>query len=194
MGFEASDYSATLLGASLDADAIQIWTDVPGMLTTGHPAVAHVSVVPKLSFEEAQQLAAHGAKVLHPDTVAPAREADIPIQIRYSKEPDAPGTLISAAAAGLGVKAIAVQEDVAGERTIVCLVGEGIAAAGEAERMAAFLEGMPFEPVETDSSSSLPISVPCRCVAATVRRLHEAYFETATFADPHSRAVRPLAV
>ncbi len=67
-----SDYSATLLGAALDADEVQIWTDVPGVLSADPRQVSDARVVPQVSFDEAQELAHFGAKVLHPRTIRPA--------------------------------------------------------------------------------------------------------------------------
>ena len=112
MGFEASDYSAALLGAALGVREIQIWTDVPGMLTTGHSAVRAVYVVRELSFLEAAELALFGAKVLHPDTIEPACQSDIPVRILPSRDPGAEGTRITAegSASSPAVKSIAVRE------------------------------------------------------------------------------------
>ena len=114
MGFEASDYTAALLGAALGAEEIQIWTDVPGMLTTAHAAVSPIFVVRELSFVEAAELAAFGAKVLHPDTVEPARQENIVVRILPSHDPGADGTRITAGAASPNatVKSIAVREGI----------------------------------------------------------------------------------
>ena len=116
LGRGGSDYSAAIIGAALhvarstleDARStshvarstwqvdIQIWTDVDGMLTADPRVVASPSVVPELSFGEASELAYFGAKVLHPSTIAPAVERDIPVRILNSRRPDAAGTLITA--------------------------------------------------------------------------------------------------
>ena len=114
MGFEASDYTASLLGAALGASEIQIWTDVVGMLTTGHAAATNVKCVRELSFGEAAELSLFGAKVLHPQTVEPAIEHNIPVRIMHAANPDAPGTTIIAepTPTGVPVKSIAVKEQV----------------------------------------------------------------------------------
>ncbi|MCH7823653.1 MAG: hypothetical protein IH849_02530 [Acidobacteria bacterium] len=129
MGFEASDLTASLLGAALEATEIQIWTDVPGMLTTGHPAVVDPRIVPRLTFDEAAELALFGAKVLHPDTIAPARERNIPVRILHSSNPDAEGTWITSEGSGAtGAKSIAVTEELlseSGERLSKALGLEG---------------------------------------------------------------------
>ena len=109
LGRGGSDYSAAILGAALHAAPstshvadgtcdvdIQIWTDVDGMLSADPRVVDSPRVVPELSFGEASELAYFGAKVLHPSTIAPAVERDIPVRILNSRRPDAAGTLISA--------------------------------------------------------------------------------------------------
>jgi aspartate kinase len=96
LGRGGSDYSASIVGASLGASEIQIWTDVDGMLTADPRIVRDVQVVPHLSFGEASELAYFGAKVLHPATIQPAVGQNIPVRILNSKRPqDARGTLIT---------------------------------------------------------------------------------------------------
>ena len=114
LGFEASDYTASLLGAALDASEIQIWTDVGGMLTSGDSRVENVMSIRQLSFDEAAELSFFGAKVLHPSTIEPAVEKNIRIRILHSRYPDGCGTTIFAApeSAGVAVKSIAVKENV----------------------------------------------------------------------------------
>lgn len=95
LGRGGSDYSAALFGAGLGAAEIQIWTDVDGMLTADPRIVTESRVVPRLSFDEASELAYFGAKVLHPSTIVPAVRKDIPVRILNSHRPEAPGTLIT---------------------------------------------------------------------------------------------------
>jgi len=95
LGRGGSDYSASLIGAAIDASEIQIWTDVDGMLTADPRIVANAEVVPHLSFAEAAELAYFGAKVLHPSTIFPAVSRNIPVRILNSRRPDAQGTLIT---------------------------------------------------------------------------------------------------
>jgi bifunctional aspartokinase / homoserine dehydrogenase 1 len=107
LGRGGSDYSATLLGAALDADEVQIWTDVPGVLTADPRSVADARVVPGVSYDEAQELAHFGAKVLHPRTIRPAVARGIPVRILSTFLPDEPGTLVTREAADDGqVKAV----------------------------------------------------------------------------------------
>jgi aspartate kinase len=94
LGRGGSDFSAAIVGAALAADEIQIWTDVDGMLTCDPRVVSGAHCLRSLSFAEAEQMAKAGAKVLHPATVAPAVRRRIPIVIRNSRNPAAPGTRI----------------------------------------------------------------------------------------------------
>jgi aspartate kinase len=95
LGRGGSDYSAALFGAGLRAEEIQIWTDVDGMLTADPRVVEAPRVVPRLSFDEASELAYFGAKVLHPSTILPAVGLGIPVRILNSQRPEAEGTLIT---------------------------------------------------------------------------------------------------
>ena len=111
LGRGGSDFSGAIVGAALDADEIQIWTDVDGMLTADPRIIKHAQVVPHLSFAEASELAHFGAKVLHPATILPAVAKNIPVRILNSRRPSAPGTLITGQRAAVananGVTAIA---------------------------------------------------------------------------------------
>ncbi|HET7617628.1 MAG TPA: aspartate kinase [Vicinamibacterales bacterium] len=95
LGRGGSDYSAALVGAGLGAAEIEIWTDVDGMLTADPRVVRNPRLVPRLTFEEASELAYFGAKVLHPSTILPAVTHDIPVRIKNSRRPDSSGTLIA---------------------------------------------------------------------------------------------------
>jgi len=96
LGRGGSDYSGALVGAGIGAREIQIWTDVDGMLTADPRVIAEPRLVPRLSFAEAAELAYFGAKVLHPSTILPAVERDIPVRILNSMRPEGTGTLITA--------------------------------------------------------------------------------------------------
>jgi len=106
LGRGGSDYSATLLGAALDADEVQIWTDVPGVLSADPRQVDDARVVPHISYDEAQELAHFGAKVLHPRTIRPAVARGIPVRILSTFAPNEPGTLVTRESVGEGVKAV----------------------------------------------------------------------------------------
>src|SRR5207248_9512898 len=94
LGRGGSDYSAAIVGACLDVNEIQIWTDVDGMLTADPRIVDEPRLVERLSFAEASELAYFGAKVLHPSTILPAVANDIPVRILNSRRPERSGTLI----------------------------------------------------------------------------------------------------
>lgn len=96
LGRGGSDFSASLVGAAIDAEEIQIWTDVDGLLTCDPNLVSDARPVRTISFDEAAELAYFGAKVLHPATIGPAREKNIPVRILNSRRPDATGTMIVA--------------------------------------------------------------------------------------------------
>jgi aspartate kinase len=96
LGRGGSDYSGALVGAGIGAREIQIWTDVDGMLTADPRVIKRPKLVPKLSFAEAAELAYFGAKVLHPSTILPAVERNIPVRILNSMRPEGTGTLITA--------------------------------------------------------------------------------------------------
>lgn len=98
LGRGGSDYTAAIVGAAICAEEIQIWTDVDGMLTCDPRVVADGHCLRSISYLEAEEMAKSGAKVLHPATVAPAVWQKIPIVIRNSRNPGAPGTRIAAEA------------------------------------------------------------------------------------------------
>lgn len=102
LGRGGSDYTASILGVALDAEEIQIWTDVDGMMTADPKVVREASVLPEVSFQEASELAYFGAKVLHPLTIKPAIEKNIPVRILNTMAPDKPGTLIKLKTTAIG--------------------------------------------------------------------------------------------
>jgi aspartate kinase len=107
LGRGGSDYTASLLGAALHADAIEIWTDVDGMLTADPRVVKGSKLIDQIRFDEASELASFGAKVLHPNTIAPAVRLGIPVFIYNSRNPGGTGTRITFDAPRRAVSAIA---------------------------------------------------------------------------------------
>ena len=99
IGRNGSDYTAAIIGGALGASVIEIWTDVDGVLSADPKAVASASVLPHITYEQAHDLSFFGAKVLHPATIAPAVASDIPILIKNTFNPQAPGTTIRREAA-----------------------------------------------------------------------------------------------
>ncbi len=114
LGRGGSDFTAAIVGAALSAEEIQIWTDVDGFLTADPKLVTEARRVKVISFDEAAELAYFGARVLHPATVLPAREKNIPVRILNSRRPEAPGTLIVAETAPCRnlVKSIACKQNI----------------------------------------------------------------------------------
>lgn len=94
LGRGGSDYTASLIGMAMDADEIEIWTDVDGILTADPRKVKGTQIVKEVTFREAAELAFFGAKVLHPSTITPAVEKGIPVRVLNSHNPQNPGTLI----------------------------------------------------------------------------------------------------
>lgn len=124
LGRGGSDYSATILGAALDADEIIIWTDVDGVLTADPRLVKEARTIPEISYREATELAYFGAKVLHPKTLRAVEQAGIPVWIRNSFAPGHTGTKITpkGRSNGGGVKALTAIRDVA----LITIGGPGI--------------------------------------------------------------------
>lgn len=124
LGRGGSDYSATILGAALDAKEIIIWTDVDGVLTADPRLVMEARTLQEISYNEAAELAYFGAKVLHPKTLRPVSEAGIPVWIRNSFLPERNGTKITATGhpTRRGVKAITAMSNV----TLITVGGRGI--------------------------------------------------------------------
>ena len=107
-----SDYSASLIGAAVNASEIQIWTDIDGMHDNDPRIVDKTSPVRQLHFEEAAELAYFGAKILHPTCIQPAKYANIPVRLLNTMEPTAPGTLISNDTESSKIKAVAAKDNI----------------------------------------------------------------------------------
>lgn len=107
-----SDYSAALIGVGCNATEIQIWTDIDGMHNNDPRLVENTKPLSVLSFDEAAELAYFGAKILHPASVQPCKVANIPVRLKNTMEPSAPGTLISSETEGQGIKAVAAKDGI----------------------------------------------------------------------------------
>ena len=107
-----SDYTASLIGVALEANEVQIWTDIDGMHNNDPRVVDETNPIKQLSFDEAAELAYFGAKILHPSSILPAKNANIPVRLKSTLSPDSPGTLITKEADGRGVKAIAAKDGI----------------------------------------------------------------------------------
>ncbi len=107
-----SDYTASLIGAALNAEEIQIWTDIDGMHNNDPRVVENTEAVRQLNFEEAAELAYFGAKILHPTCVQPAKFAGIPVRLKNTMEPDAEGTIIDNVIVRGKIKAVAAKDNI----------------------------------------------------------------------------------
>ena len=107
-----SDYTATIIGAAVNAAQVQIWTDIDGFHNNDPRFVENTSALTQLTFEEAAELAYFGAKILHPQTVSPVKEKNIPIFLKNTFTPDAPGTCISNEHHSTGLKAISAKDGI----------------------------------------------------------------------------------
>lgn len=107
-----SDYTASLIGAALPADEIQIWTDIDGMHNNDPRVVEHTEAVRQLNFEEAAELAYFGAKILHPTCVQPAKYAGIPVRLKNTMDPKADGTIIDNVIVRGKIKAVAAKDNI----------------------------------------------------------------------------------
>ena len=107
-----SDYTASLIGAALRADEVQIWTDISGMHNNDPRVVANTQPISQMSFDEAAELAYFGAKILHPSSILPAQKYNIPVRLLNTMKPQDEGTLIKATAEEAGIRAIAAKDGI----------------------------------------------------------------------------------
>jgi len=174
LGRNGSDYSASIMGALLNASDITIWTDVGGVMSADPNRVSEAAVIEQLTYNEAMELAYFGAKVIHPQTMSPAVERGIPIFIKNTFEPGAPGSKVSAIASnGHAIKGITTVENVA----LVNLEGTGmIGVPGTADRLFGALRSANISVIlisQASSEHSICFAVPGRMadeVETVVRR------------------------
>jgi bifunctional aspartokinase / homoserine dehydrogenase 1 len=176
LGRNGSDFSASIFGAILDAEEIHIWTDVDGVLSADPRRVPDATIIDSLSYHEAMELAYFGAKVIHPQTMAPAVEKRIPIWIRNTFKPEQAGTLISEAPASPhAVKGITSIDRVA----LVNLEGAGmIGVPGTAQRLFGALREHGISVIlisQGSSEHSICFAVPAADAAHTEQTVREAF-------------------
>ncbi len=107
-----SDYTATIIGAAINAEEVEIWTDIDGMHNNDPRHVENTQAISNLSYDEAAELAYFGARILHPQTVMPARKANIPVRLKNTMHPELYGTLINNKVTDKGIKAIAAKDGI----------------------------------------------------------------------------------
>jgi bifunctional aspartokinase / homoserine dehydrogenase 1 len=185
-----SDFSASIFAALLDADSVTIWTDVNGVLSADPRRVPDALVIPELSYEEAAELAYFGAKVVHPNTMAPAIARGIPIWIKNTFNPEAPGTRIGGAARpGLPIKGFATVDGMA----LVNVEGTGmIGVPGVAHKLFGAL-GAAGVSVVVISQASSEHSI-CFAVPSAQGELARRTVEEAFFAERHRSEVQKIEV
>ena len=189
LGRNGSDYSAAIFGALLAADIVHIWTDVEGVMSGDPRRVPEATVIEEISYNEAMELAYFGAKVIHPQTMAPAVAHGIPIRIRSTFKPDMPGTLISAtpSSGATLIKGITGIDHVA----LINLEGAGmIGVPGTADRLfgalrEASISVMLISQGSSEHSICFVVAEPC---ADQVKRLVERAF-AAELAQGHVQNV-----
>jgi aspartate kinase len=178
LGRGGSDYSAAIVGAALDADEIQIWTDVNGVMTADPRIVSDARSLRQLSYEEVAELAYYGAKVLHPKTVTPAIEKKIPVRVLNTFEPTHPGTIIveKTQLEGKGtVKAITAIRGM----NLITIAGRGMMGVpGIAARTfgaVARVGANVLMITQSSSEQSICFVVPETAADAVIRTLHEEF-------------------
>lgn len=157
LGRGGSDYSAAIVGAAVGAKEIQIWTDVDGMMTCDPRLIPSARVIDRISYVEAAELAWFGAKVLHPKTIAPAVEQNIPVRVLNTHNVSSPGTLVTADDPGHdhGPRAIAVKRNI----TVVHMTSNKMLGAhGFLARLFAIFEELEVS-VDLITTSEVSVSV-----------------------------------
>jgi len=190
LGRNGSDYSASIFGALLGADEIHIWTDVDGVMSANPRLVPEAMVLERLSYREAMELAHFGARVVHPATMGPAVERGIPLYIRNTFRPEAPGTRIDAEGAPVrAVKGLSTVEGVA----LLNLEGTGMREVpGTAHRLFGALREAGVEALmvsQGSSQNSICLAVPAASAQAAADAVDAAFF-----AERHHGQVRPAEV
>ncbi len=185
LGRGGSDYSAAIYAAALNADTLQIWTDVPGIMTTNPKDVKSARTIPEMSYEAAFLLASHGAKVLYAPTVEPAKNAGIDIQILNSFKPEQKGTIIrnhiNRNAEGKWV-GIAKKED--GQISTLTIVADGTIPKASIDDIRAKLQKNDIQITKTEYHiDHIIIQLPSHLALDALETLHHFYFEK----DDHKR-------
>ena len=176
LGRNGSDYSAAIFAALAQADELTIWTDVDGVLSGDPRRVPEAHVIAELSYNEAMELAYFGAKVLHPQTMGPAVASSIPVNIRNTFAPEAPGSRISARSlADAGIKGVTAVDDVA----VINVEGSGmIGVPGTADRLFAALKEADVSVTlisQASSEHSICLAVPQSLAERARRVISEAF-------------------
>ena len=181
LGRGGSDYSASIFAAALKAEDLQIWTDVPGIMTTNPKVVPSARTIPEISYKAAFDMARFGAKVLYAPAVEPAQKKGIAINIRNTFDPSNPGTIICSRNASVAeFKGVSSIDDPIEGTTLVCLTGEGPLKAGSVlRRMSTALRDAGIKAIDEPWSSEGNFFVRVRTNVSrnAVAALHREFFE-----------------
>ena len=181
LGRGGSDYSASLYAAALDADDLQIWTDVPGIMTANPKVVPSARSIPAISYEAAFDMARNGAKVLYAPAVAPAQEKGIAINIRNTFDPAHPGTIISGKVSGVPEwKGVSSLDDTLAGTTRLCLTGEGpVSEEATVRRISNTLREAGIKPMYQVAAQggNFFVTVRSRVSRSAVAAIHREFFE-----------------
>ncbi len=155
LGRGGSDYSASILGAALNAEEIQIWTDVTGIMTCDPRIIPGASTIPEITYLEAGELAFFGAKVVHPATIQPAVAQNIPVWVKNTSAPEEYGTRIASQAGDAGLKALSVKKNI----TVVSITSSRMLEAhGFLKQLFAIFDAEET-PVDLVSTSEVSVSM-----------------------------------
>ena len=176
LGRGGSDYSAALYAAAIGADSLEIWTDVPGIMTANPKKAGAARTIPLMSYSAALRMADGGAKVLYPPTVAPARDAGIGFRILNTFDPSAGGTLVSGEDSVPGWIGVADRED-----GLITLVGGGLEdPASAVDRVLSALHHSGIQPLSiTPIEKDLTLQVSPSVIPEAVKTIHREFFESA---------------
>lgn len=183
LGRGGSDYSAALYAAGTKASILQIWTDVPGIMTTNPKDVPSARTIPTISYRAALDLARFGAKVLYAPTITPVREAGIPFSILNTFDPANPGTIVCNLSGDPNAewKGVSLLSDEAADKSEIHLVGEGpVNINAGMERMLATLKkaGVQVISYAAIDECNICATVHCSQKKEAVAAIHKEFFET----------------
>ena len=173
LGRGGSDYSAALYAAALQAERLEIWTDVPGVMTTNPKDVSRAKTITEMSYEAAFCMAEHGAKVLYPPTVEPVKRSAIPMHIKSTFDPKNPGTVISSSRSeSKWVGATRIGDE-------ICIVSEGAIDRNEASDKLSFALGRSSVDIlsENYGEDFVCVKVQEGMGKAALKALHKEFFE-----------------
>ena len=192
LGRGGSDYSASLIGASIGAEEIQIWTDIDGIHNNDPRDVINTRPISLLTFDEAAELAYFGAKILHPSTILPAKQHDIHVKLKSTLNPDAEGTLITTSEVAVSLSIdnpdhlydiVAELEyfgetEVDKEQSIICIVGNRIMEEkGVVYRIFSALQDIPVRMISYgESKNNISVLVRSEDKKQALNALHDRLF------------------